>query len=90
MKSIAALDFEEKPDYDYLRNLFRPKGYDEEKSSSICGKRVADENISGFRQFKMPYLRERRPCKPVNGEVQMRGLFFFTQFSGQEKIHQLL
>ncbi|XP_043281198.1 serine/threonine-protein kinase VRK1-like [Venturia canescens] len=71
MKRIAALDFEEKPDYDNLRNLFRPKGYDEEKPLSIYKKRVADENISVFQPFKMPYLRERRPCKPVNGEARI-------------------
>ncbi|XP_043271338.1 serine/threonine-protein kinase VRK1-like isoform X2 [Venturia canescens] len=67
MKYIAALEFEEKPNYTSLRNLFRLDN-DEKISKSIHAKRIPDENMSAFQPFKMPYLRERRPCKPVNGE----------------------
>ncbi|XP_011300000.1 serine/threonine-protein kinase VRK1 [Fopius arisanus] len=70
MKYIATLDFEAKPNYSYLRSLFTPRGKAEREGlASSLGKRlVADENISYLRPKKMPYLRERRPCKPVNCE----------------------
>ncbi|XP_015111794.1 serine/threonine-protein kinase VRK1 [Diachasma alloeum] len=72
MKYISTLDFQAKPNYSYLRSLFKPRGKMERVSCSLgspLGKRlVADENIDYLRPKKMPYLRERRPCKPVNCE----------------------
>ncbi|XP_034948889.1 serine/threonine-protein kinase VRK1-like [Chelonus insularis] len=69
MKYIATLDFEAKPNYSYLRNLFRQGGRLGRNSSQLSRcKRVSDENIPCDKPVKIPYLRERRPCKPVNGE----------------------
>lgn len=71
MKYIATLDFETRPNYAYLRNLFRRGAYVEEDSpTSPYAKRVADENISSLKPSSMPYLRDRRPCRPINGEVR--------------------
>ncbi|CAD6223112.1 GSCOCG00005400001-RA-CDS [Cotesia congregata] len=69
MKYIASLDFEAKPNYSYLRSLFNRGGKIERTpQSTVRRKRISDENNSCERPIKMPYLRERRPCKPVNGE----------------------
>ncbi|KAK0082161.1 hypothetical protein PV326_007312 [Microctonus aethiopoides] len=90
MKYIASLDFEAKPNYTYLRNLFHRGGNKIERNLSQLTrrKRVSDENTSCDRPIKMPYLRERRPCKPVNGEGRItrntQALVEIEEFSWEE------
>ena len=67
MKYIAHLKFESRPDYAYLRSLFRH----DQSFETLFGKRMsfANENSPTKIEAKKPYLRERKPCRPVNGEV---------------------
>ncbi|XP_011500570.1 PREDICTED: serine/threonine-protein kinase VRK1-like [Ceratosolen solmsi marchali] len=69
MKYIANLKFESKPDYEYLRSLFRQ----DLSLESLFGNKMffANENSSSIKNHKKPYLRERKPCRQVNGEVRI-------------------
>lgn len=75
MKYIANLKFESRPDYAYLRSLFR----EDLSFEKLFGKRksFANENCISDRTPKRPNLRERRPCKPVNGEVVFFPFYLF-------------
>lgn len=89
MKYIATLDFEAKPNYSFLRNLFHQGGkIDRSLSQTVKRKRVSDENISCDKPAKIPYLRDRRPCKPVNGEGRItrntQALVEIEEFSWEE------
>ena len=72
MKYITELGFETKPDYSYLRSLFQ-SGSSKQNEVPTClyRARESDENISYPIAFKRPYLRERKPCRPVNGEIRI-------------------
>lgn len=76
-KHIVSLNFESKPNYNYLRSLFTHNGNIEK--TFMTRKRVADENIIHPMPIKKPYLRDRtsklnlqlrdrKPCKPLNIE----------------------
>ncbi|XP_031779043.1 serine/threonine-protein kinase VRK1 [Nasonia vitripennis] len=69
MKYISNLKFESRPDYAYLRSLFRQ----DMSFESLFGKRMsyANENSSPVKTSKRQCLRERKPCRPVNGEVRV-------------------
>ncbi|XP_015594591.1 serine/threonine-protein kinase VRK1 [Cephus cinctus] len=72
MEYIADLKFETRPNYSYLRCLFaRGITRDGPMASLPFIKRSSNENLSFAKLDKRPYLRERRPCKPVNGEARM-------------------
>lgn len=70
MTYITELRFETRPNYSYLRSLFQ-SGSRQKTDVPTClyPVGVSNENISYPMSFKRPYLRERKPCKPVNGEV---------------------
>ncbi|CAK9818872.1 Serine/threonine-protein kinase VRK1 [Anthophora plagiata] len=72
MKYITELGFETKPNYSYLRSLFQ-SGLKQTSDVPTClyHLRESNENISYPKSFKRPYLRERKPCKPVNGEIRV-------------------
>ncbi|XP_076175702.1 serine/threonine-protein kinase VRK1 [Ptiloglossa arizonensis] len=72
MTYITELGFETKPNYSYLRRLFQ-SGSSQKSDVPTCLYRVkqSNENISCPISFKRPYLRERKPCKPVNGEIRI-------------------
>ncbi|KZC09945.1 Serine/threonine-protein kinase VRK1 [Dufourea novaeangliae] len=72
IKYIAELGFETKPNYSYLRRLFQ-SGHKQKNDVPTCLYRVreSNENISFPVSFKRPYLRERKPCRPVNGEIRI-------------------
>ncbi|KAL7294524.1 hypothetical protein TKK_0012054 [Trichogramma kaykai] len=69
MKYIVSLKFETRPDYSYLRSLFR----ENLNFQKLFGKRFsyANENSVVSAAQKSLNLRERRPCKPVNGEMRI-------------------
>lgn len=69
MKYLVTLKFESRPDYAYLRSLFRQ----DMNFESLFGKRMsyANENHSPKDTYRRPNLRERKPCRPVNGEVRI-------------------
>ncbi|KAJ8687266.1 hypothetical protein QAD02_023060 [Eretmocerus hayati] len=69
MTYIANLKFESRPDYAYLRSLFRQ----DLSFEKLFGKRYsyANENYTAVETPKKPFLRGRKPCRPVNGEVRM-------------------
>lgn len=68
MKCITELGFETKPNYSYLRSLFQPGPA--KNDVPICSNpKESNENMPYPIYFKRPYLRERKPCRPVNGEV---------------------
>ena len=73
MEYIANLKFESRPDYAYLRSLFRQNISFE----SLFGNRMsyANENSLAFASQHKPFLRERKPCRPVNGEVSANNIF---------------
>lgn len=77
MTYITELGFETKPNYSYLRRLFQ-SGSSQKSDVPTCLYRVkqSNENISCPISFKRPYLRERKPCKPVNGEVYIVNYYF--------------
>lgn len=64
MKYIASLEFESKPDYAYLRNLF---GQKKRAENNIA--KYFNENHGQVRIPRRENLRVRKPCKPVNVEV---------------------
>ncbi|XP_076641551.1 serine/threonine-protein kinase VRK1 isoform X2 [Halictus rubicundus] len=72
MKYITELGFETKPNYFYLRSLFQT-GPNQKNDVPTCLYRVkeSNENIPFPMSFKRPYLRERKPCRPVNGEIRV-------------------
>lgn len=72
MKYITELGFETKPNYSYLRSLFQ-SGSRQKNDVPTClhPLRESNENISYPMSFKRPYLRERKPCRPVNGEIRI-------------------
>ncbi|XP_053999545.1 serine/threonine-protein kinase VRK1-like [Hylaeus anthracinus] len=72
MTYITELGFETKPNYSYLRSLFQ-SGSSQNNDVPTCLYRVGEsnENISCPISFKRPYLRERKPCRPVNGEIRI-------------------
>lgn len=70
MKYITELGFETKPNYSYLRNLFLYGGNQESNIPTyLYNMKESDENLICSKFFERPYLRERKPCRPVNGEV---------------------
>lgn len=70
MKYVTELEFETKPNYSYLRNLFvRSGSQDGNIPTCLYSMKESNENLTSAIFFERPYLRERRPCKPVNGEV---------------------
>ncbi|XP_018368148.1 PREDICTED: serine/threonine-protein kinase VRK1-like [Trachymyrmex cornetzi] len=72
MKCITELEFETKPNYSYLRNLFLRSG-SQNGNIPIClyNMKESNENITSSIFFERPYLRERKPCRPVNGEIRI-------------------
>lgn len=71
MKYITELEFETKPNYSYLRNLFLYGGsQDGNIPSYLYYMKESNENFTCSTFFERPYLRERKPCRPVNGEVK--------------------
>ena len=72
MKCITELEFETKPNYSYLRNLFLRSG-SQDGNIPIClyNMKESNENLTSSIFFERPYLRERKPCRPVNGEVKI-------------------
>ncbi|XP_076237085.1 serine/threonine-protein kinase VRK1 isoform X2 [Calliopsis andreniformis] len=72
MKYITELGFETKPNYSYLRSLFQC-GSTKQSDVPTClyPAKESSENISYLISFKRPYLRERKPCRPVNGEIRI-------------------
>ncbi|XP_066597581.1 serine/threonine-protein kinase VRK1-like isoform X2 [Prorops nasuta] len=72
MKYIADLGFETKPNYSYLRGLFQNVSYQETNVPTfLFNMDESNENISCAKSYKRPNLRERRPCRPVNGEIRI-------------------
>lgn len=70
MKYITNLKFESRPNYAYLRSLFRQ----DLSFESLFGKRksFANENsVMIEKNNNKPNLRERKPCRPLNREVRM-------------------
>lgn len=78
MKYITELGFETKPNYSYLRGLFQ-SGFKQKNNVPIClyREKESNENISHSVSFKRPYLRERKPCRPVNAEVSFFSVHYF-------------
>lgn len=71
MKYVTDLKFESKPNYSYLRNLFLHGGNHNDNNSKYFGDiKESNENLTNSVFFERPYLRERKPCRPVNGEVK--------------------
>lgn len=71
MKYITELGFETKPNYFYLRNLFLYGGcQDGNIPMYLFNMKESNENFTCSTFFERPYLRERKPCRPVNGEVK--------------------
>lgn len=72
MTYITELGFESKPNYSYLRGLFQ-SGSKQKNNVPIClySLKESSENISCPISFKRPYLRERKPCQPVNAEIRI-------------------
>lgn len=70
MKYIAELDFESKPNYSYLRSLFQP-GTSQESKVPTCLFNIESNENTCATSIKRPYLRERKPCRPVNGEIRI-------------------
>ena len=72
MKYITELGFETKPNYSYLRGLFQ-SGFKQKNNVPIYlyREKESNENISYPISFKRPYLRERKPCRPVNAEIRV-------------------
>ncbi|KAI4491001.1 hypothetical protein M0802_010577 [Mischocyttarus mexicanus] len=71
MKYITELDFESKPNYSYLRSLFQP-GTNQESKVPTCLFNIQESNENTCAtSIKRPYLRERKPCRPVNGEIRI-------------------
>ncbi|KAG5319401.1 VRK1 kinase, partial [Pseudoatta argentina] len=72
MKCITELEFETKPNYSYLRNLFLRSG-SQDGNIPIClyNMKESNENLTSSIFFERPYLRERKPCRPVNGEIRI-------------------
>lgn len=71
IKYVTELEFETKPNYSYLRNLFiRSGSQDNNIPTCLYSMKESNENLTSAIFFERPYLRERRPCKPVNGEVK--------------------
>ncbi|XP_014467699.1 PREDICTED: serine/threonine-protein kinase VRK1-like [Dinoponera quadriceps] len=72
MKYITELEFETKPNYTYLRNLFIYGGsQDGNIPSYLYYMKESNENLTCSTFFERPYLRERKPCRPVNGEIRI-------------------
>ncbi|XP_015188992.1 PREDICTED: serine/threonine-protein kinase VRK1-like isoform X2 [Polistes dominula] len=72
MKYITELSFESKPNYSYLRSLFQ-FGTNQERCVPTClfnNIQESNENTCAT-SIKRPYLRERKPCRPVNGEIRI-------------------
>ncbi|XP_017876341.1 serine/threonine-protein kinase VRK1-like [Ceratina calcarata] len=72
MKYITEMGFETKPKYSYLRSLFQ--SYSKQKNdvpTCLYYLKESNENISYPICLKRPYLRERKPCRPVNGEIRI-------------------
>lgn len=74
MKYITELEFETKPNYSYLRNLFLHSSQDGNIPTCLYNMKEPNENLTSSIFFERPYLRERKPCRPVNGEVN---IYFF-------------
>ncbi|XP_043489088.1 serine/threonine-protein kinase VRK1-like isoform X2 [Polistes fuscatus] len=71
MKYITELGFESKPNYSYLRSLFQP-GTNQESKVPTCLFNIQESNENTCATLiKRPYLRERKPCRPVNGEIRI-------------------
>ncbi|KAL2738824.1 serine/threonine-protein kinase VRK1-like [Vespula squamosa] len=71
MKYITELDFESKPNYSYLRSLFQP-GTNQESKVPTCLFNIHESNENTCAtSIRRPYLRERKPCRPVNGEIRI-------------------
>lgn len=70
MKYVTELEFETKPNYSYLRNLF-VHSQDGNIPTCLYSMKESNENLTTAIFFERPYLRERRPCRPVNGEVKL-------------------
>ncbi|XP_051153821.1 serine/threonine-protein kinase VRK1-like [Leptopilina boulardi] len=68
---ISRLGFETKPNYTYLRNLFCQGSMFEENILTLVNKGITNENFSRCKFDSLPYLRERKPCRPVNGEIRI-------------------
>ncbi|KAL0116529.1 hypothetical protein PUN28_009888 [Cardiocondyla obscurior] len=73
MKYITELEFETKPNYSYLRNLFLHSNQDGSIPTCLYNMKESNENLTTAIFFERPYLRERKPCRPVNGEVKIHG-----------------
>lgn len=71
MKYITELEFETKPNYSYLRNLFLHSSQDGSIPICLYNMKESNENLTSSIFFERPYLRERKPCRPVNGEVKI-------------------
>ncbi|XP_076750468.1 serine/threonine-protein kinase VRK1 [Xylocopa sonorina] len=72
MKYITELGFETKPNYSYLRDLFQSGSKQKNHVPTyLYPMKESDENTSCPISFKRPYLRERKPCRPVNGEIRI-------------------
>lgn len=71
MKYITELEFETKPNYSYLRNLFLHSSQDGNIPICLYNMKESNENLTTSIFFERPYLRERKPCRPVNGEVKI-------------------
>ncbi|XP_012277014.1 serine/threonine-protein kinase VRK1 [Orussus abietinus] len=69
MKYIAGLGFETRPNYSYLRSLFE-HNTNFDPYTSIFDDQSTNENILCFKSFKRPYLRERKPCRPMNSQTR--------------------
>jgi len=70
MQYVTELGFETKPNYFYLRNLFLHNGIQESNiPTCLYNMHESNENLTSSVFFERPYLRERKPCRPVNGEV---------------------
>lgn len=82
MKYITELDFESKPNYSYLRSLFQP-GTNQESKVPTCLFNIHESNENTCAtSIRRPYLRERKPCRPVNGEVTIKShkLFLIASY----------
>ncbi|XP_012234533.1 serine/threonine-protein kinase VRK1-like [Linepithema humile] len=69
MEYVAELEFETKPNYFYLRNLFLHQ--DGNIPTCLYNMKESSENLTTSIFFERPYLRERKPCRPVNGEIRI-------------------
>ncbi|XP_077261868.1 serine/threonine-protein kinase VRK1 isoform X1 [Temnothorax americanus] len=71
MKYITELEFETKPNYSYLRNLFLHSSQGGNIPTCLYNMKESNENLTSSIFFERPYLRERKPCRPVNGEIRI-------------------